>query len=82
MNFLQIMQLIDLATKAIVAVEARKKSAPGKVKKEEVKALVLSSTGTAEALGKLSVTDRKAFNKHLDKMIDSIVGILNTSEWK
>jgi hypothetical protein len=80
-NILKIMQLVTLAMGTIVEVQQTRKDEPGPVKKEEVRAILMSSAGLADAMTKLSITDRKKFDKHLNGMIDDIVGMCKVSKW-
>ena len=82
MNINQILQIVASLPMMIATVESIRGRTNGKAKKEDVRAAVLASTATMEAFNKLSVRDRKAFNKGLDKVIDGIVSMLNASEWK
>jgi len=84
MNIFQILGFIKLATDTIVAVEQAHKGegGSGKVKKAEVESVLYASISALEVSGKLSITDRKGFNKDVSHLIDNIVGICNKSDWK
>jgi hypothetical protein len=81
MGFLQILQLVGLIPSIIKQVEDAKASKPGKVKREEVKAIALTMTSVTDALTKMNVRDQKKFDKGLDKVVDGIVDMLNASDW-
>lgn len=81
MNFGHIMQIVGALPTIINTVEQIKGGGNGAIKKEDVKRAVLSSTSTLEMIHKLNVTDRKKFEKELDKVIDGIVGMLKYSTW-
>lgn len=82
MNLANILHIVGMLPTVISTVESARKGATGPAKKEDVKRAVLGSTATMQALGTLTVRDRKGFDKGLDKVIDGVVAMLNASEWK
>lgn len=80
---LQIMQIANMGLATLFEFLAKKEANPeGKVTKAEIKSYILTSTRATELAGSLIINDRKGFNKDIDKMVDSIDGILKKSEWK
>lgn len=83
MNFSQILQIVNLLPVVIQTVEnLRGIKLSGAAKKESVRSAVISSATIADALTKFNVKDRKKFDKGLDQVIDGVVQMLNSSEWK
>ena len=81
MNFADIFKIVNLLPTIIGVVEQLRGSGGGIAKKETVRAAVLASAGVMEAFNKLTVRDRKKFNKGLDQVIDGVVSMLNASSW-
>lgn len=82
MNLANILQIVSTLPVIIDTIQKTLKGSEGPVKKDHVRTAVLSTTQVAEAMGRLTVIDRKKFNKELDKVIDGVVGMLKVSEWR
>ena len=82
MNLADILKIVNLLPTIINVVQQIKGAGNGTEKKETVRDAVLASAGVMETLNKLTVLDRKKFDKELNKAIDGIVGMLKVSEWK
>ena len=82
MNFLQIMQIANMGIGALVEIKSKPKSGSSPLTKDDIKAYILTSTSATEALGHLSISDRKKFNKGVDKMAEAITLMDANSEWK
>jgi len=80
---LQIMQIANMGIATLFEFLAKKQTNPGgKVTKAEIKSYILTSTRATELAGSLIVNDRKGFEKDISKMVDSIYGILQKTEWR